>query len=175
MAVKPPPTPPASEPAAGQRKRRAIYGLNVVIAVVAALAVVIVLNGLINLPAVRSVLPRLDLTAGRTQTLSDQTQRTLDGLSVPVTLTAVLRPGGDAGRRTVALLERYARHRPDLAVAVIDPDLDPAAVEAFYRGLDERFADETAPLRAAVSRGISALQTLTDDLTAVEELSLIHI
>ena len=170
MAVKPAPTPPASEPPAGQRKRRAVYGLNVAIAVVAALAVVIVLNGLINLPAVRSVLPRLDLTAGRTQTLSDQTQRTLDGLSVPVTLTAVLRPGGDAGRRTVSLLERYARHRPDLAVAVIDPDLDPAAVEAFYRGLDERFADETAPLRAAVSRGITALQTLTDDLTAVEEV-----
>ncbi len=172
MAVKP--SVPSSgtvspgSPASGQGKRRTVYGLNVAIAVAAALAVVVVLNALINLPAVRGSLPRLDLTAGRTQTLSDQTQRTLDELAVPVTLTAVVRPNTAAGRRTIALLDRYARHRPDLAVATLDPDRDLEALEAFYRGLDKRLADETAPLRAAVARGIAALETLTQDLTEVE-------
>jgi len=167
MAVKRSPKP---DDALGQGKRRTVYGLNVAVAVVAALAVVVVLNALINLPAVRGVLPRLDLTAGRTQTLSGQTQRVLDGLEVPVTITAVTRTGTEAGRRSVALLDRYARHRPELSVAVIDPDRDLDALEAFYRGLDDRFADETAPLRAAVERGVASLQILTDDLAAVEDV-----
>ena len=167
MAVTPPSSSRSSS-TPGQGNRRTVYGLNVGVAVGAALAAVLVLNGLINLPAVRRVLPRLDLTAGRTQTLSDQTQRTLDGLTVPVTVTAVVRVESEAGRRSVALLERYARHRPDLSVAVIDPDRDLEALEAFYRGLDARFADETAPLRAAVDRGLATLQRLTDDLTVIE-------
>ncbi|MEE9404264.1 MAG: hypothetical protein V3V20_05185 [Algisphaera sp.] len=154
--------------ASGQGRRRTLYGLNVTVAVLAALVGVVLFNGLASLPALQRFIPRIDLTAGRTQTLSGQTRRTLAQLDTTVTLTAVVRPNSDTGRQVVHLLDQYARLRPDLATHVIDPDHDLEALALFYRGLDTRFADETASLRQAVNHGVASLTTLTQDLATIE-------
>lgn len=153
----------------GQNTRRLKYGLNVAIAIVAALALVVLVNVLVDwqvsrLPVGAKSLLRYDLTATRAYTLAPQTQQLLSALDEDVRLVAVLRVDGKNGQDLSDLLDEYARTSNRVDVEVIHPDRELARLEDFYRQLEARFDEETAPLRDAVTAGLSAMDTLTDDI-----------
>lgn len=178
MAVSPPPevSPPerhptenaaASATSTSQGKRRAKYGLNVVVAVVVAAALVVIVNALVDwqvrqLPVGAKSWLRYDLTATRAYTLAPQTQKLLSSLGQDLSLTAILRTDDLQGQSVADLLDEYADASNRLDIDLIHPDRDLARLEAFYRQLEARFADETAPLEAAVAVGLDALEQLAD-------------
>lgn len=166
MAIEPHPP--------SQGKRRAVYGLNVAVAVIAALALVVLINGLVDwqvrrLPAGAKSLLRYDLTATRAHTLAPQTQQLLGDLGADLRLVAVLRVDDKNGQDVADLLEEYTRASVRLSREVIHPDRDLGRLENFYRELEDRLADETAPLRSAVGEGLSAVSGLTDDVAAMKQ------
>lgn len=157
----------------GQATRRLKYGLNVAVAVVAALALVVLVNALVDwqvrrLPIGAKSLLRYDLTATRAYTLAPQTLRMLSGLDQDVRLVAVLRVDDKNGRDVADLLEEYARTSSRVGVEIIHPDRELARLEDFYRQLESRFEDETAPLRSAVDAGLSAMDILIGDIEAMK-------
>ncbi|MEM8738006.1 MAG: hypothetical protein AAGG38_05955 [Planctomycetota bacterium] len=170
-ACQSPPTPP---PAARQGRRRALYSLNVTVALVAALIVVVLLNVLADsqvrrLPAGAKSLLRYDLTATRSLTLAPQTRRVLAELDRDARITAVLRIDDKQSQDVADLLAQYADQSPRVSVETIHPDREIARLETFYRGLESRFTEETAPLRAAVTAGLAALSDLTDEIDSLQK------
>lgn len=176
MAVTPPPPHPEvpqsdvaefSATSSSQGKRRAKYGVNVVVAVVVAVALVVIVNALVDwqvrqLPVGAKSWLRYDLTATRAYTLAPQTQKLLSGLDEDLSLTAIMRTDDMQGQSVADLLDEYADASNRLDIDVIHPDRDLARLEAFYQQLEARFADETAPLEAAVAVGLDALEQLAD-------------
>ena len=167
-----PPT-PHDAPAAGQARRRLTYGLNVAVAIVAAIALVILANVLIDwqvrrLPAGLKPWLRYDLTATRAYTLAPQTRKLLAELDEDWQMVAVLRVDDKNGQDDADLLQEYARYSARLQIQQIHPDCDLARLEAFYRRLEARFANETQPLREAIGRGLDHLASLADDLAEMQ-------
>ncbi|MEM9418483.1 MAG: Gldg family protein [Planctomycetota bacterium] len=153
-----------------QNTRRAKYGLNVAIAVAVAVALVVVVNALVDwqvrqLPAGAKSWLRYDLTATRAYTLAPQTQKLLSELKDELTLTAILRVDDKNGQDVADLLEEYADASNRLDIELIHPDRDLSRLENFYRQVEERFADETAPLEAAVTTGLEHLDQLSKDVS----------
>jgi hypothetical protein len=151
-----------------------VYGSNVLIAVIAAVAAVILLNAVVDYgyrkldPAWREW-ARLDLTATRSQTLAPQTRQVLEVTDRDIRLVAVLRDG-DTPRRDVAdLLAEFDRYSPRLSVETIHPDREPQRLEAFYESLQSRFNDATAPLRSAVDRGMVTLEQVRAELESLTQ------
>lgn len=158
---------------ASQGKRRALFGLNVVVAVVAALILVVLLNVLVDwqyrrLPGGLKPLLRYDLTATRAYTLAPQTRKLLADLEEPLRLVAVLRVDDKNSQDVADLLDEYSRYTSRLDVDVIHPDRELARLEAFFGQLESRFAEETAPLAAAIDRGMSDLEELTDGFAELQ-------
>ncbi|MBB6430882.1 DUF7088 domain-containing protein [Algisphaera agarilytica] len=156
-----------------QNTRRAKYGLNVAIAILVAVALVVVVNALVDwqvrqLPAGAKSWLRYDLTATRAYTLAPQTQKLLSELDDQITLTAVLRVDDKNGQDVADLLEEYADASNWLDIELIHPDRDLARLENFYRQLEEHFADETAPLEAAVTTGLEHLDRLSNDVAEMK-------
>ena len=169
MAVTP--TYKTSTPDDGSRRagsatrRRALYGLNVAVAVAVAVALAVLVNVLVDwqfrrLPNGLKPWFRYDLTATRSLTLSPQTQRMLGDLPGRRRMVGVLRDQTLAGRDVADLLQQYARYSAQLDVQTLHPERDLARVESFYRELETRHADRVDPLRAAVTRGIDAVDSL---------------
>lgn len=157
-----------------QVKRRTKYGVNVAIAVVIALALVVVINALVDwqvrqLPVGAKSWLRYDLTATRAYTLAPQTQKLLSELNNDLSLTAILRIDDKNGQDVADLLEEYAQVSNRLTIELIHPDRDLARLETFYGQLEARFADETGPLAAAVTTGLDGLGRLADDVAAMKE------
>jgi hypothetical protein len=149
------------------------YGLNVAVAVVAAVVLVVLVNVLIDWQVRRvpgAVKPwlRYDLTATRAYTLAPQTQRLLSDLDGDWRAVAVLRVDDKNGQDVADLLDEYARYSANLEVQRIDPDREPERLEAVYEEVEARFAEETAPLREAVARGVEALNQLAEDFAAMQ-------
>lgn len=183
MAIKPPPAPGNSHPenhrahqgaAATQGKRRALYGLNVAVAVAAALALVVVVNVLVDwqyrrLPGSLQSLARYDLTATRAYTLAPQTQKLLGDLDEPLRLVAVLRTEDRNSAAAADLLEEYKRSTDKLNVDFIHPERELPRLEAFYREIEARYAEDTAPLQIAVTDSVAALRELTADFETLRD------
>ncbi len=175
------PPPEASEakiapsPAApSQGRRRALYGLNVAVAVVAAVAIVVLVNVLVDwqyrrLPAALKDMVRFDLTATRAYTLAPQTRSVLADLEGDHRIVAVLRVDDKNGQDAADLLQQYARYGSNISVDIINPDRELPRLESFYSTLETRFTEETAPLRAAVEAGLRSLDALADDLASLRE------
>ncbi|MEM1109295.1 MAG: Gldg family protein [Planctomycetota bacterium] len=155
-----------------QGQRRAKYGLNVTVAIIVALALVVVINALVDwqvrrLPIGAKSWLRYDLTATRAYTLAPQTVKVLSELDEPVAVTAILRVDDKNGQDVADLLDEYAQASSRFELDTIDPDRDAGRLEAYYRQLEDRFAEETSPVRTAVGAGLETLGGLIDNIAAV--------
>ncbi|MEM9883339.1 MAG: hypothetical protein AAF800_10515 [Planctomycetota bacterium] len=153
-------------------RRRLLYTTNVVAAAAVALAAVVVVNLLVDrqvrrLPAGVQDWVRLDLSAGRANTLSPQTRQVLDGFDAPLRLVALLRVEDKHAQDLADLLAAYQRASVNVAVRSIDPGREPGRVETFFRELETRFDNETDALRSAVNDTLDTTRRLTATLDDV--------
>jgi hypothetical protein len=79
---------------------------------------------------------RFDLSHGQRASLAQATLDTLAALDGPVTVTSYARPEGPLRGTIAAFVERYRRHKPDLALDFVDPDADPGAMRQRGISLD---------------------------------------
>ncbi len=95
------------------------FGGYATLLVVGALAVIIVVNVLVD-----QIPGKLDLTQNRLYSLSDDTYKILDGLKTDVTVTTIGKPGGeDPTVRTI--LQKYASRNRHVKLQTLDPELNP--------------------------------------------------
>jgi ABC-type uncharacterized transport system involved in gliding motility auxiliary subunit len=66
-----------------------------------------------------------DWTAGNRNTLSETTQRLLEGTEGPLAITAFVVQDDELRRDIKERVKRYQRYRPDLTLDFVNPDLDP--------------------------------------------------
>lgn len=71
---------------------------------------------------------RFDLTQNSSHTLSEASRAVLDGLAGPVQATAYVDRRGEVRRPLQDLIARYQRHKPDLRLDFVDPDVEPDRV-----------------------------------------------
>lgn len=71
---------------------------------------------------------RFDLTQNNSHTLSEASRAVLAGLAGPVRATAYADRRAELRRPLQDLVERYQRHKPDLTLEFVDPDLEPDRV-----------------------------------------------
>ncbi len=147
---------------ATQAKRRARYGLNVTIALVAATGIVVGLNAIVDrqfrrLPPAGKDWVRFDLTATRQYSLSPQTRKVLTSLDEDYEIVCLFRAPTLQTQRVRDLVEEYPRYSSRLTVEVIDPVRDITAVEEFLGRVRERYADQIEPTEVAIRQGLAAL------------------
>ncbi|MBE3131150.1 MAG: Gldg family protein, partial [Acidobacteria bacterium] len=87
--------------------------------IVAALAVIVAVNILVDL-----VPAKLDLTENRLFSLSEETLRILRGLSSDVTITSITRKGSE-DPTIKEILARYAQTSGRVKLAAVDPERNP--------------------------------------------------
>ncbi|MEM1445714.1 MAG: hypothetical protein AAGF84_06655 [Planctomycetota bacterium] len=160
-----------------QNQRRAKYGVNVAVALIAAFALVLLVNwfaawAFARLPESARPWLRYDLTATRANTLSEQTQRVLasaanDGESIE--LVGVFASDTPQARAVEELLDEYASATEAVSVRRFDPQADASDLRDFYTELAEGLGQsgQTQATRAAIDEGAAALAALHDRLDAV--------
>jgi uncharacterized protein YukE len=151
-----------------QRTRRMKYGTNVAVSIVAALALMVLLNWM----AQRNF-QRFDFTATRRYSLSEKTHKVLDRLEKDHQLVTLLEEPRDLPRRAELmkrlrdLTEEYARYSEHLSGRHINPASDVQRLEQFYGELESRYKDELRPAREATNQAQSALETLRNHLARI--------
>ena len=111
--------------ALGARTTR--YGANTVLAVVVFIGIL----GLLNFLSIRYS-HRWDVTANRQFSLSDQTQKVLDGLTQPVHVIGFMAPGEQTTENTESLLRNYeTASGGKLTWEIIDPDANPGMARQY--------------------------------------------
>lgn len=165
------PTPTRS--ADNQAVRRTKYGLNVTIAIVAAMGLLIVVNAIAFLYLRKS--RTLDLTATGQYTLAPQTiqlLRSLEGEYRIVTLfrsqDPVLKP--EQVTRAKDLIDQYSRYHRNLSVTHIDPDWQLGRLERFQSELRQRYAGELQPLEQAIQQSQQTLDQIRQTLPSQKAL-----
>ncbi|HTO22415.1 MAG TPA: Gldg family protein [Spirochaetia bacterium] len=101
------------------------YGGYATLLVLGALAVVIVINVLVD-----QVPGKLDLTKNKIYTLAPETYKLLDSLKSDVTVTTIGKQGSE-DPTVKALLAKYASHGGHVKLATVDPDLNPGWAKQF--------------------------------------------
>lgn len=151
---------------ATRRGRWAVYGTNVVLAVLAAIAIALLINALVFWRLPRQSL-RFDLTATRQYSLSPQTRKILADLQGDyrlVTLTAGRGPNID---QIVDLTQEYAARAPSIRAEHIAAGTQLAREESLYRDLYNRYARELQPTRDSLLKAQDALQKFGELAAAV--------
>ncbi|HXU10947.1 MAG TPA: GldG family protein [Candidatus Binatia bacterium] len=108
----------------GRRARAASASVGYTLTV---LAVVV----LVNFLAARHTFFRKDLTENRDFSLSEQTEKILEGLPREVSLTSFSREGDPGRQKLQDLLEEYTHRSRRLTVRYVDPDKNPAEVRRY--------------------------------------------
>jgi hypothetical protein len=161
----------------GQFSRRAVYGLNVTVAIVAALLVVILLNVVVDRgyrriqPTVKQWL-RYDLTATRRYSLSEQTQQVLADLDGRYRIYTLFRGTNVHRQRIKDLTNEYNLYGQEkVSVTHLPFDVDVAGRQEFYGALKDHFASDLQPLQQAIEEGRSSLEAVGQQMVqAVEPL-----
>ena len=99
--------------------RKFRFGGYATLLIVAALAVVIVVNVLVD-----QIPGKLDLTKNKIYSLSDETYKLLDSLKTDITITTIGKPGSE-DPTVKTILGKYAAHGGHIKLQTIDPDLNP--------------------------------------------------
>jgi ABC-type uncharacterized transport system involved in gliding motility auxiliary subunit len=99
--------------------RKVRFGGYATILIVAALAVVIVINVLVD-----QIPGKLDLTKNKIYSLSEETYKLLDSLKTDVTVTTIGKQGSE-DPTVKAILGKYAAHSRHVKLQTLDPDLNP--------------------------------------------------
>lgn len=102
------------------------YGTNTAVMSIAAIMIVVLLNVLASRYSVR-----LDMTADRVYSLSEQTVAILRQLDRPVHFVGFLQRGTQRHERVEDLLEEYSRHSPLISFEMADPDLQPGLARQY--------------------------------------------
>lgn len=146
-------TSPSGGPA--QRTRWVVYGSNVVIFCIAAIAIAIILNWLSATQlAGRGEYTRYDLTATRAYSLSPQTRKLLESLDTDLNIVLLYAAGtqsGDMMGRVEDLLDEYRSRSSRITVTQIDPNTDPAAFDKLIDKLLGRYDDEVKASKLAIA------------------------
>ncbi|MFP4144378.1 MAG: hypothetical protein ACOCTI_00070 [Phycisphaeraceae bacterium] len=164
-----------------QAKRRTRYGLNVTLAVLLAAALAVLVNWIVHRqyaslgPESRDWL-RLDLTATRQHSLSDQTRQVLGSLEADYRLVSVVSPSSDNYESLRDLADEYAAASGRISVEHVQPGVTPAQREKLLRELQDRYADQLPEVEAAIAAGRDALEqaagqakTIAGDLEPLTE------
>ena len=106
--------------------RQLRYGTNTTAMAIAAIAIVILLNMLASRYSLR-----LDMTANRIHSLSEQTLVILRQLDRPVRMIGFQRPGSPSQERLEDLLEEYRRHSPLISFELVDPNINPGLARQY--------------------------------------------
>ena len=167
-----------------QATRRAKYGVNVTIAVVAALLIALGLNAIVDRgfrrlsegsPGATEWL-RYDLTATRQYSLSPQTVRVLSELDSDYTIVALIDPRAQTLEETVQiqrvidLVQEYGRYSPRLTIEQINPATDVAQADRLYQRVMERYESALAPMVDAIKDGRTALDAVAEQLAPITVL-----
>ena len=151
---------PASE---SQATRRVKYSLNVMVAAVAAVAIVVLINWI----AYRQFV-RFDLTATRRYSLSPQTVNLLNDLKGDYRFVTLFNRSGPYVDQARDLVEEYQRYGgQSLAVEHINPGRDLGRTEVFFESLLARHEEKLGPLDAAITAGRETLVQLRQDATGM--------
>jgi len=147
-----------------QAQRRTLYGLNVVIAIAAAVALTILLNWIVYRTAWK-----LDFSAGRKYTLAPQTLNFLRDMQHEHQIVTLFNETIDIQPQTTRardLLGEYARHARggSLRVEHIEPGFEPQRYEDFLLQLRSRFDEPLQPLREAVEQAMAVTTRVREDI-----------
>ncbi len=77
-----------------------------------------------------------DWTAAGRHSLSEASRKTLDNLAGPVKVTVYARENNELRQRIDDLLTPYRRHKPDLEIVFVNPDLQPGKIRELGITLD---------------------------------------
>ena len=110
---------------------------------------------------------QFDWTASHRHTLSEASRKVLDLLNEPVTITAYARENQQIREPIRDLVERYRRHKPDLNVQFINPDIQPEKVRQLgiqvdgelivaYQGRTEKIQE---PAETSLTNALQRLAT----------------
>ncbi|MCE9589053.1 MAG: GldG family protein [Planctomycetes bacterium] len=166
---------PTGTPGPTQGQRRLRYGLNVTVAIIAALALTVLFNWLIDrqieqMPPTWRGWVRYDLTSTRQHSLSEQTIGVLKGLDKDYLIVTLLQPRQrddvSAFDQASDLVDEYARRSPRVGVDHINPALDVGRLDAFYGRLRERYAKQLEPLKGAVEHARGAVEEIKKQASA---------
>ena len=144
-----------------QAVRRIKFGLNVAVAVIAAVGIVVLVNWI----ASRQYL-RADLTRGRSYSLSDQSRTVLNKLEGDYRIVTLL-PGDREARdeqtalvyrRIRDLAEEYARYADNVTAERLDARADLTRAEGLNTAIAAAFRDELGPVTEAIEQGRAALR-----------------
>jgi hypothetical protein len=173
MTDQPPHTPT-------QARRRTLYGLNVLIAAVAAIGVAVLINALVvwsydRIDPTAKQWVRYDLTATRAYSLSPQTLKVLGNLEGEhriVTYFRTDRVSSAALQRVRDLIDEYARFSNDISVRHLDPSYDVVERERFFGDIEAIFAQELAPGQQTLPAALDEMARLQGAFTDVEQALL---
>ena len=137
------------------------YGVNTIILLAAFTAIVIILN-LLSFENSE----RVDVTATNQFSLSERTRELLEGLQDDVRVTAFYKELEDtqdaqvAARRNrvVDTLEEFESRSGKFSFRVVDPDLEPGVVAAFFGARPTGFVSETVVVENTVTGDFDSLQ-----------------
>jgi hypothetical protein len=140
-----------------QASRRAVYGFNVLIAIVVALGLAVLLNliahrGYQRVGASLKNWVRYDLTATRRYSLSEQTVNVLGELEEPFKLVGLFRGSNVHLRRLPRLMNEYAAYGEGVTAQHIRFDSDIKARQKLLKELAARFDDDLKPAREALQQ-----------------------
>lgn len=127
--------------------RITLQGANVIVMAVAFVGIIAALNFIVE----RQFRQRLDVTANRAHTLSDQTLKVLKQLDAPIQVTGFFTPQYQARREEAEQqLKNYLAHTDKLQVRWLDPDANPAAAREYDNALPYTLVFEKGSRREKV-------------------------
>ena len=147
-----------------QLTRRVKYGLNVTVAIVAAILIAVLINWIGDLQYWRT-----DLTSSRRYSLSEQTIKVLGDLDNDYQIVTLLPPADSVQdprlssiiQQATDITDEYARRSNNVTVDHLSPGLQITRIEAFYESLRDRYAGKLEPVVAAIEVGRDAIRTIT--------------
>ena len=166
MAVNKP-TKPSDSAAPGQTQRRVLFGLNTLLALASATALVALANWLVAAKLDRlppGLLPyvRYDVTATRRYSLSDTTLGVLDALDNEHQVVLLLPEDDSRAQALTDLLDEYARQTDQLTVQRIRMGQDLTQESELFEDVRSRFTVELAVIQQQLDDAMAALRQAQD-------------
>lgn len=150
-----------------QNSRRFKYGINVTITVIVALAIAVILN-IISYKRLAHL--RMDMTATRLYSLSDQTKKLLGKMDKDVQIVTLITRNAEEFNKAKDLITEYDNYSKHITVEHIDPARELSRVEQFYGTITKRYADSLKPLEDAIKQGREEANRLSGDITEQKKL-----
>jgi ABC-type uncharacterized transport system involved in gliding motility auxiliary subunit len=107
-------------------RRSLMYSGNAILTIVVVLAILVLANYFLAKHSYR-----MDFTAARIHSLSDQSITVLKALKTDVAVKAFFRPGTQSREAMDDLLKLYAYHSPRIKFEFVDPDKNPEQVKSY--------------------------------------------